>query len=70
MDSNTLNALNILVKVLIFHGGDKGGPYFTESEAVKMQMNTVAFQLGIDWEWDISEYSNEGEIPKFVQKDT
>lgn len=69
MDSNTLRELNNLIKILIFHGGDKGGPYFVEPEGVKLQMDNVAYLLNIDWEWDTSEYSNEGEMPKFIQKD-
>lgn len=65
--SEVIKELNTLIEVLILHGGDggAGGPYFSEPEAVKTQMDKISSLIGVAWEWDIDNWYGEGEVPKF-----
>lgn len=65
--SEVIKELNTLIEVLILHGGDgsAGGPYFTEPEAVKTQMDKISSLIGVAWEWDIDNWYGEGEVPQF-----
>lgn len=62
-----IKELNTLIETLILHGGDDGGPYYTEPEAVKTQMDKLSLLLGTDWKWDIDNWYSEGNVPKFVE---
>lgn len=62
-----IKELNTLIETLILHGGDAGGPYFTEPEAVKTQMDKISSLIGVAWEWDIDNWYSEGNVPKFVE---
>lgn len=63
-----IKELNTLIEVLILHGGDgPGGPYFSEPEAVKTQMDKISSLIGVSWEWDIDNWYSEDTVPKFVE---
>lgn len=62
-----IKELNTLIETLILHGGDDGGPYYTEPEAVKTQMDKISSLIGVAWKWDIDNWYSEGNVPKFVE---
>ena len=62
-----IKELNTLIETLILHGGDDGGPYFSEPDAVKTQMDKISSLIGIAWEWDTDDWFSEGDVPKFTE---
>ena len=56
VNQNFLNKLNKLIKTAIYHGGDYGGPYFTEFENLTKSLvdltkslNTEEKQIKVVW---------------------
>ena len=46
-----IKAINNAIGMAIWHGGDPGGPYFTESEKLSAAMNELAECLNVSWKW-------------------
>lgn len=52
-----IDKLNNMIEECIYHGGDSGGPYFTDLDKQKEAVQQVADMLNLDIEAVRSEFS-------------
>jgi hypothetical protein len=62
MTQEQCDRLNGLVGAAIFHGGGKGGPYFTNQDGFAEAADAAALAFGVKWKWIIGETNPEGEM--------
>ena len=44
--------VNAVIEDAIMHGGDWGGPYYSEPERLKESVSALAEEIGCGWEWE------------------
>ena len=61
MNEHIVEALNDVINEAIYHGGDSGGAYYTNSEDLMYSVNRLLSVLNLDTEYKISELDRYGD---------